>query len=1172
MRNRKDASSDRPIIFIGHSFGGLVIEQAVVQAQSVGNRYEYLVKLIGGVVLLGTPHQGSQSQKWGSIIAQVASVVDCGETALMKEVDEKSMKIFDLVSEFKKIMISLDLAKTAVLCFYENLPTSYMARVVKTGEWLQRQTSSMVVEEKSAVLSGFYSVVLDSDHLKLNKFAGAQDGNYVSVSSNLCRIAAEAPELIQRRHIGTSSSQTIHFLVPRERVKDFIGRENMLESIRSHFIGNQTGPPPCVVLHALGGQGKSQIALEYCRKWRETYRGVFWINANSEMTTTQSFGTIAGELEGASKLETSDSAALIRLVTGNLEQWREAWLLVFDNYDDPESFATEIRSFIPTRHGHVLFTSRNRDLSRLGTLLEIPPMATEDGVRLLLRGYNVNDIQRQHEKMASSIVGRLGNLALAIDQAAAYIKYKRLLLDRLGDFLTTYEAERKKVLTYTPKNWEYKHINAFTTWELSFQQLISGNEPWKTDVAHFLTLSAFFAPTKISESLFRFYQRAHGSEVRWIRMYSTSDVVEEDGNANSNEENDKASTQTFDGSCNDEWSDVSSNTESCASISEDEWSPDKFWDIIANSDDLSLLQSISPAVGHQGASFSLHPVIRDWLQLRLRKQERRGYTQEAMTVLVCCIKTYRDRSSSSLEERTALTAHMDVSMSNDENFSKSQDKLGGNIANCDTANFFAKFYRDQGRYRVSEDLLRRLVETRRRNLGEKNLLTLTSMRDLAYILCWQQKHGEAEQMFRQIICSLETELGEMHPETIDCIDWLALSLSSQDKYREAELIYRSTLALREKEQIGDVLDAVRNRERLANVLSNQKKYDEAEEIHQSTLLVQRKILGKDHPNILKTMVSLAETQVYQNKYEDAERMCKQTIIIQEKMFGSEHDDTLSSLITLIRILREEGKHEEAEKVCRRVLVARETQLGKEHPYTLDSMQDLVRILDDQNRYDEAERLCRQTLKLRETVQALENPDTLRNMHILGLLLERQGKHEEAESVVRKTLVLRETVQGLENPDTLRSMDTVGLLLERQGKYEEAESVCRKTLVLRETVQGLENPDTLRSMDALGLILKRQGKYEEAESVFRKTLVLRETVQGLENPDTLESMDVLGLILETQGKHEEAISLFQQTLMIREKIRGKDHPDTVRTMELLDDILAAEGNDEDTEQIPPENPS
>ena len=61
---------------------------------------------------------------------------------------------------------------------------------------------SKIVEETSAVLSGFNSVVLDSDHLKLNKFASAQDGNYVSVSSNLCRIATEAPVFIRRRRAG----------------------------------------------------------------------------------------------------------------------------------------------------------------------------------------------------------------------------------------------------------------------------------------------------------------------------------------------------------------------------------------------------------------------------------------------------------------------------------------------------------------------------------------------------------------------------------------------------------------------------------------------------------------------------------------------------------------------------------------------------------------------------------------------------------------------------------------------------------------------------------------------------------------------------------------------------------------------------------------------------------
>ena len=138
------STSDRPLIFIGHSFGGLVIEQAIVQANSAGGRYEYLVKLTGGVVLLGTPHQGSKSQKWGSIMANLANLIDYGETGLIEEVDEKSMKIFDLISEFKKIMIGLDLAKTAVICYYENRPTNYLSRVTKTGQWIQKQTSAMV--------------------------------------------------------------------------------------------------------------------------------------------------------------------------------------------------------------------------------------------------------------------------------------------------------------------------------------------------------------------------------------------------------------------------------------------------------------------------------------------------------------------------------------------------------------------------------------------------------------------------------------------------------------------------------------------------------------------------------------------------------------------------------------------------------------------------------------------------------------------------------------------------------------------------------------------------------------------------------------------------------------------------------------------------------------------
>ena len=138
-----------------------------------------------------------------------------------------------------------------------------------------------------------------------------------------------------------------HFMVPRKRVKDFIGRESLLHNIGSHFSNNEPGSPMVLVLYALGGQGKSQIALEYCRRGRNMYRGIFWIDANSATTVAQSYGTIAAELVGKPQIEATDSAAQTKIVKDHLERWSEAWLLVYDNYDEPEKFP-EVEQFIPS--------------------------------------------------------------------------------------------------------------------------------------------------------------------------------------------------------------------------------------------------------------------------------------------------------------------------------------------------------------------------------------------------------------------------------------------------------------------------------------------------------------------------------------------------------------------------------------------------------------------------------------------------------------------------------------------------------------------------------------------------------------------------------------------------------------------------------------------------------
>ena len=495
-------------------------------------------------------------------------------------------------------------------------------------------------------------------------------------------------------------------------------------------------------------------------------------------------------------------------------------------------------------------------------------MATEEGVRLLLRGYNSNDIQEPHQDTASKIIKRLGGLALAIDQAAAYIKYKRMPLDRLEDFLTTYEAERQNILSYTPKNfWEYKHINAITTWELSFQQLGSGDEPWKNSAAHFLTLSAFFAPTTITESTFRYYHKAFDRvayDIDWIRLFTDPDGVQDERDGK-DDKHDKHTKHTKDGEGEgeDEDEDEDKNQhqdEAGSQFSErcfhGSWDPRRFWDVLVSSEELSLLQSISPGMGQEGAHFSLHPLIRDWLQLRLKAKERADYVHESILVLECCARAYHGLPIS-LVERTALITHMDVSLSNEEQFLEPQDRLGHQIASCNAASWFASAYEERGRYRTSEDLYRRVLEIRRCELRENHPDTLTIMNNLALLLSCLGNYEEAERMHRQTLTLRETNLGKKHPDTLKSMNNLAGVLRKQNDYEEAEQIHRETLTLRKVVLGKEHPDTLISMNNLALVLCEQNKHEEAEQMYRETLTLKEMILGKEHPSTLMSMKDLS---------------------------------------------------------------------------------------------------------------------------------------------------------------------------------------------------------------------------------------------------------------------------------------------------------------------------
>jgi hypothetical protein len=125
-----------------------------------------------------------------------------------------------------------------------------------------------------------------------------------------------------------------------------------------------------VALYGLGGMGKTQLGIQFARKFVSTYSSVFWLNAKDESTLKAGLAALAVQLENNISLSVTDPQEEERMVQ-QARQWlsqldNDKWLVVYDGYDDPRlpgipsSTGYDIRGFFPHRaQGSILITSRS---------------------------------------------------------------------------------------------------------------------------------------------------------------------------------------------------------------------------------------------------------------------------------------------------------------------------------------------------------------------------------------------------------------------------------------------------------------------------------------------------------------------------------------------------------------------------------------------------------------------------------------------------------------------------------------------------------------------------------------------------------------------------------------------------------------------------------------------
>jgi AAA+ ATPase superfamily predicted ATPase len=69
----------------------------------------------------------------------------------------------------------------------------------------------------------------------------------------------------------------------------FVAREK--ELLKMHELLHSHSNRACVVLHGLGGIGKTQLAIKYIKRHKEKYTAIFWLNATMRILSSLAFET-----------------------------------------------------------------------------------------------------------------------------------------------------------------------------------------------------------------------------------------------------------------------------------------------------------------------------------------------------------------------------------------------------------------------------------------------------------------------------------------------------------------------------------------------------------------------------------------------------------------------------------------------------------------------------------------------------------------------------------------------------------------------------------------------------------------------------------------------------------------------------------------------------------------
>ncbi|KAL6406436.1 Nucleoside phosphorylase [Ilyonectria robusta] len=629
-------------------------------------------------------------------------------------------------------------------------------------------------------------------------------------------------EEAQRNSNTQSNSATFQLPINLSEIFEvtrFVARKEELGRI--HDILKGTIGRRTVILHGLGGIGKTQLAIAYFKRHRTDYSTAIWLNARDETVLKQSFARIAERIMRhdpsmtyiSSAVESRDADRIVEAVKRWLDEPpNDHWLLIYDNYDRPKLTSTnaissgqpdlpedhtdeatknprdhadpkafDLRRYQPeTDHGAIIVTSR---LSvKLGQSIQLGKLKDiSDSLEILASASRRDSIKQ--DPAAHDLALQLDGLPLALATVGAYLEQVSMTCT---EYLQLYHQSWLQLHKEAPQLPSYDQT-LYSTWGISYKHI----EQQSPIAAMLLRQWAYFS-----------------NEDLWYELLKDGGVDRP------------------------EWLTEMTNNKL------------QFHGIMRILCSHGLVEADPPTTVQQAESrgYSVHGCVHSWMIHVLNREFDEDMVQTAIHCVASHMPVQNQREFWFTQRR--LLAQADRCL-------ETMRRVALDYKAVVALGSLGILYTDQGRLQDAEAMYQRALDSKEKAWGPDHISTLHTVNNLGSLYADQGRLQDAEAMYQRALHSKEKAWGPDHKSTLSTVNNLGNLYQNQGRLQDAEAMYQRALGGYEKAWGPDhtsTLDTVSN---LGSLYKTQGRLQDAKKMYQRAMDGYEKALG---PTLVATYI------------------------------------------------------------------------------------------------------------------------------------------------------------------------------------------------------------------------------------------------------------------------------------------------------------------------------